>query len=555
MRVSDTGSGLSGRWDLDRTQLGALMRVQRRSGLGHAVSAPAGGQARAASYYLKFMRFTVFGLPGAAGIWFPSFFLGLAFSYSLIMLMFGLMFVSYLTEVLLDTSDNRVLLHLPISGRTLLLARMLYVAEYAGLLALSISLPAAVALTVRFGPEALLVFVISVVLMLIFLTAGTLAMYLLALRHVNPARIRQGILYLQTVFVGLSYYAASTVLNASGQLAQIASDVSGQAWWYFYPPGWLAGFLDYSLMEKTRFNGVLAATAVLAPLAGFIGCILLFEGGRFTALLSRLEAVPRASDSTPKSLRTRLARLSERISVLLNADRQERAVFRLTSRLMKSDQALKLRIYPMIGSMLINLVVLITQLRGRPAVNLAIFVCCYPPLFLAVMAPFIQYSPEWRAGWCYQVLPFAKPGTILSGAMKAYIWSYILPIYLVFMAVSAAVWGAAAALDALLAGVVTTLVCVYVFWSGAPEPPYSRKLSSSGTRKGGTLRRLAFIPMAFGLIALHIVLKLVAGSWGVVGGVIAIAGAIVVVHRKLLQMAPRQVEEPDRHVGWHRSGS
>ena len=551
MRALDIGSGLIARWDVDRTQLAALVRVQRRSGIGHA----AGGQSRTALYYLKFIRFTAPGLAGAAGIWFPSFFLGLAFSYTLIMLMFTLTFINYLTEAVLDTSDNRILLHLPISGRTLLAARMLGVVEYAGLLALSISLPTAVALTVRFGPVTLLVFVISIVLMLIFLVAVTLTIYLFALRHVNPARTRQGILYLQTALIGLSYYAASIVLNSGVSLARTAADVSGQAWWYFYPPGWLAGLLDYSLVEKTRFNGVLAVTAILAPLAGFVGCIVMFEGGRFTALLSRLEGVPGSSAPTVRRLPRWLARLSEQIYILINPDSQQRGVFDLTSRLMKRDQALKLRTYPLIGSTLIGLVMVVADSRGHPTKVVAPLVC-YPPLFLAVMAPLIQYGADWRAGWCYEVLPFTKPGVILSGAVKAYIWNYILPIYLVFLVVSAAVWGTAAALDALFAGAVTTLACVYLFWSGAPAPPYSRKLSSSVTRKGGRLRKLAFVFITLGLIATHLVLKAVAGSWGVVGGIVAIAGAIIVVHRKVLQMAPEQpLEALDRHVGWHDSSS
>src|SRR3569833_2639074 len=134
MRVFGSGSGLTGRWDLDHTQQTTHVRVQRRSGLGDA----AGGQSRTASYYLKFIRFIAPGLAGAAGIWFPSFFLGLAFSYTLIMLIFTLTFINYLTEVVLNTSDNRILLQQPKKNKTQHTARMLGVAEYAGLLALSV---------------------------------------------------------------------------------------------------------------------------------------------------------------------------------------------------------------------------------------------------------------------------------------------------------------------------------------------------------------------------------------------------------------------------------
>jgi hypothetical protein len=552
--IAGISSSLIERWDLDRTQLAALLSVQRRSGLAVTASAQAGGAAQprllAALYYMKFARFTVLGLVGVAGILFPSFFFGLAFSYTLIMLMFGLTLINYLTAVLLDTSDNRILLHLPISGRTLLAARMLCIAEYAGLSALSTSLPTAVALAIRHGAGALLVFWISIFLMLIFLVAVTLALCLFALRHVDPARIRQGILYLQIGLFVLAIYAGSGVLNTDVPLAQMAADVSGQTWWYFYPPGWMAGLLSYVLMEQTRFNGILAATAILAPVVGFVACMLLFSGGRFTTLLSRLEVIPRRG-----AWESRSTGWIEKVSVLINRDRQQRAVFGLTWKLMRSDQALKLKAYPFIATLLVNIGLVVTKYGHGPIPNVPMVVCFYMPLFLTAMGPFIRYGPEWRAGWCYQVLPFAKLGGIVSGAMTAYLWKHILPIYFVLLTVGAVVWGAAAAMDAVFAGAVATLLCIYLFRSVAPGAPYSRELVPNPTRKGGVLSRFAAIPMAIGLIVTHLVLKEVAGDWGVVGGVIVLAGVIMVALRKLKYLDPENVEAPDHHVGWRQPSS
>src|SRR5262245_47042933 len=209
MRVlAALGSRLVRRWDLDRAQLAALSSMRRRPGLAVAANAASAGHApsRAASYYIQFALFVVLGLTGVVGILSPSFFMGLVFSYTLIMLMLGLPLLNHCTQVLLDTSENRVLLHLPISGRTLLAARLLDIAKHAALLALSFGLPTAVALAVRFGAVALLVFVISLFLTTILVVAVILANCLIVLRHVNPARIRQGILWFQTALVVLAVY-------------------------------------------------------------------------------------------------------------------------------------------------------------------------------------------------------------------------------------------------------------------------------------------------------------------------------------------------------------
>ena len=536
MRVlAGLGSRWLRRWDLDRAHLAALASMRRRTGLAVAATAASAGPARSrtASSYIQFALFVVLGLTGVVGILSPSFFMGLVFSYTLIMLMLGLPLLTHCTLVLLDTSENRVLLHLPISGRTLLAARLLGIAKHAGFLALSVGLPTAVALAVRFGAIALLVFVISLFLATLLVVAVILANCLFVLRHVNPARIRQGILWFQTALVVLAVYAGTLVLSADVPLVKLMPVASGQTWWYLYPPAWMAGLMDYTLMEATRFNAVLAATAILAPLAGFFVCMLGFAGGRFTALLSRLEVVPRGKASSSRRLPGWLARLSRRIPALMNGDPQQRAVFALTTRLMKADASLRRRIYAYSGAILINSAIIIAKFHHRPIEDLQLFMLCYMPLFLAVTGPLIQYGAEWRAAWCYQVLPFAKPGVVISGAITAYLWNYIFPICLFLLIVSGVVWGAAAALDALFAGVAIALVCIVRFWSAAPSLPYASEPALMLTRTEGSSRRLAFIPIVVGLIVTHVLLASTLGGWGVAGGIVAMAGAIVVAFRKL----------------------
>lgn len=535
MRVfTEIGTRLSRHWDLDGVQMAALARVQRRPSYVGAAAASADVPSRSrwltVTPYLEFAQFFIPGLVGVAGILFPSFFLGLAFSYTLIMVMFGLPFLNHCTAVLLDTSENRILLHLPISGRTLIAARLLNIVKHAGFLIFAIGLPTAIALAVRFGTVALPVFVISLILTLILVVAMSLAVCLFALRHVDPARIREGILWFQTVFFILAIGVAGLVLT-DASFVQRVPHVSGQAWWYFYPPGWMAGLLDYALVGKTPFNGVLAVTAVVAPLAGFIGCIQLFAGARFTALLSHLE-VPRSSEVTPRRFQGWLTRLSERISVFVNRDQQERAVFDLTSKLMKSDSVLKWQVFPYIGTTLLYCGVCVVKYGHVPMPGPALFIYCYMPMSVAISVRLIQYSqngPEWRAAWCYEVLPFAGPGVIVSGAMKAYICKYVMPIYLLLLVVGAAFWGTAVALNVLFAIAAIILACMHCFWGAAP--PYSKDPVLM-PQTFGLASNFLFVPLVLGLIVIHIVLKSVAGDWGVMGGVVVLGGVITVAYRK-----------------------
>lgn len=163
----------------------------------------------------------------------------------------------------------------------------------------------------------------------------------------------------------------------------------------------------------------------------------------------------------------------------------------------------------------------------------SLFLYCYMPVSLAISVRLIQYSQDgaaWRAAWCYHVLPFAKPGVPAAGAMKAYIYRYILPIYLVLLSVGAAFWGAAVALNTLLAFTVVILLCIHSFWGAAPS--YSKDPMLM-TQSFGRLSNFIFFPLAFGLIAAHIALVAVAGNWGVAAGIAATSVGIIVALRKL----------------------
>jgi ABC-2 type transport system permease protein len=442
---------------------------------------------------------------------------------------------------------------MPISGRTLLASRILSVVDYALLLSFAISLPTAIALAVSSGAVALLVFVLSMVLTLMFLVAVTLVGCLFVLRYVSPAQIRRGIVYFQMALFIVATYAASVVWNADVPLEQMMANVSQDAGWYFYPPGWMAGLLDYSVMETTRSNSVLAAIAVIAPVVSLVGCMLLFAGGRFTALLSRLEVVPVGRAANPKRRSGWFARLSAQRSGVMSEDRQQRAVRDLTAKLMKTDQVLKLSTYPILGSQLVNAALIAAKFGDRPIETVQLVVSFYVPLILVIMGPLIQYSQEWRAAWCYQVLPFANRGVIVAGAMQAYIRRCIVPIYFILFVVGAAVWGVTGALDVWFAGSVATLSCIFLFWRGAPEPPYSQEPGNYTGRKSKGLSRFAFVPMAAVLIVAHVLLKAHAGAWGLVAGIVIMSIAIIVAFRKLQFTVPSDATAIDRHVGWNQN--
>ena len=68
-----------------------------------------------------------------------------------------------------------------------------------------------------------------------------------------------------------------------------------------------------------------------------------------------------------------------------------------------------------------------------------------------------------------------------------------------------------------------------------------------------TVSGRAFTLISVGLIVAHVALKAVAGSWGVVGVSSRWAAQPSSLTESCGSGAPKDVEAPNRHVGWHHS--
>jgi len=102
-----------------------------------------------------------------------SVFLSTIIVFTFIMIMTGLILVTDFTSVLLDTTDNAILLPRPLDSRTILAARITHIAAYLFLITLSLGLVSIVIGTAKFGLLFLVAFVITLLfstLLVVFFT-------------------------------------------------------------------------------------------------------------------------------------------------------------------------------------------------------------------------------------------------------------------------------------------------------------------------------------------------------------------------------------------------
>jgi ABC-2 type transport system permease protein len=436
---------------------------------------------------------------------------GTALIHSFVMVMVGLSLVADFSSVLLDTTDNAILQPRPVSGRTVLVARVAHIAVYLATLSLSLSLGPMIIETIKLGPAFPLIYLPTLACSVVLMVFVANLLYLLAVGLVSGERFRDLILYVQ---IGLS-----VVLFGSFNLMPRLMDavalgewrLEGHSWLlYLLPPVWMAAPVD--LLLAGHAGGLqlgLSLLVVAAPLGGLLAVVFVFAP-RFNRALLKLEAEPAAGvaeKGRPASVRPGLG---SRLGRLLCRQRAERAVFELIWIMCGRDRQFKHRTYPSVALALVLAfsMILKQETSGQGLTErlhaasqtqthlLVLYMACFmvPSTLLQ-----LRFSPQYQAAWLYEALPIARPGVVMVAALKAVLARFVLPAYVIIGTVVAAVWGQRCAWDLVFAAgaivFISTLEAAYL----ARALPFSEAFGAmEGSSRMGKSMALMIIPGAIG---------------------------------------------------------
>ncbi|RYF47632.1 MAG: hypothetical protein EOO39_48100, partial [Cytophagaceae bacterium] len=98
---------------------------------------------------------SILGIPEREKLFFP---LTLQFSY--VMALCAMTLITDFSSVIMDSSDNQIILPRPVGNRTLWLARIIHITSYLFAIALSLSVGGVLLLAYRFGPIVGLAFLV-----------------------------------------------------------------------------------------------------------------------------------------------------------------------------------------------------------------------------------------------------------------------------------------------------------------------------------------------------------------------------------------------------------
>lgn len=408
---------------------------------------------------------------------------GLTMVHSMVLVLVGMSLIADFTGVLIDTTDLAILDPRPVSGRTLLVARLAHICTYLGMLGLSLSAATMIIGAFKYGGLFPFVYMVTLVCNITLTVFLVNLFYLTALRFANVERFKDIIVYFQIAMAIMLIFGYQLLPRVVDFKALGKSDWVGAWWTYLTPPCWFAAPVELLAGSATPPVWALAAEGVLIPLLGLL-LVVRFLAPGFSRSLSQL-----GSDVSGKDVR--LGRrctkpLRDRLGAFLAGLPEQRVGFDLVWTMSSRDRQFKLRIYPMLAFILIWPIIMLLISEKSPSQIIADLQTGKKHLFLLYVAMFmfpmallqIQYSTQFEAAWIYRALPLRRPGGLMVGAMKALGCRFVFPLYLVFAGGLLALIGPKVLPDVAFALCMTGVVTVTLALLMNPGLPFSANLSA-----------------------------------------------------------------------------
>lgn len=454
---------------MDDRRPGAFLRHRRRREVRKATLIT-----MAFSLILGFFFLSVFLLPAPRLLQLTAFF-------SLYMFMLAMTLISDFTEVLVDLRDNVIILPKPVSGRTLLISRLLHISIHLCKIIAPLCLPATGWMMLRYGTLAAVLFLVLVLLAALLTLFLVNAVYLLIQVLTRPDRFKEIINYVQILFSIAVFALYYLIPRLSGSTAFLHYDILAHRAFRLAPPLWFAG--AWTLLTQPAdpaTQGLLAwlgALALLMPLLSMV-LVVRYLAPSFNRRLGGMAASrPRRAGILPRRDRWRgLARFFTR-------GVYEQAGFELVWLLSGRSRDFRLKVYPAFAYVVIYMVYFGFAKQGDfaakwqqlPETRFYVLMIYFSSFAMLTAIAQLRYAERYAVAWIFRVPPLARPGELLAGALKATLVKYFLPFYCLIAAFTLWVWPLRVLADLLLGLINVALFCVLMGFVYLRRMPFSQK--------------------------------------------------------------------------------
>lgn len=417
----------------------------------------------------------------------PNLVFGMTVFHAYVLFMMVMTLITDFSTIMMDTTDNVIILPRPVSSKTLFMARTVHVFIYLGQLAIAMCVIPVICIFATHGIGvglSSLITTFSTVLLAVFLTY---LLYMLILRYASEQRLKDIISYFQivmTIFFVVGYQIIPRMIDFSA----LSSNFSLSPYAYIAPPIWMA--LTLEAISTGIYDSLHVIMIVLALL---VSPLLFWIVTKYLAPSFSRKMAALNTDTVPEGKKGKSAKevstsvgLSGRVARLFCKRGAEEAGFLLTWKITTRDKQFRLQFYPSFGYLFVFIFLFVFN-GGRDiekawssmheSNNFLWFI--YMPLFAILTSiGLISFHDNYQASVVYLFTPLSKPGELITGGLKALFIKYALPLSLIFFVVAFSIWGISI-IDDFVLGFFVNLNCLFIAADLSPKfLPFSQQLNT-----------------------------------------------------------------------------
>lgn len=431
--------------------------------------------------------------------------------FSMFIVMLSLTLITDFTSVLIDVRDNFIILPKPVSGHTMILARVLHISIHICKVLIPMALPGIVLSFVKFSWIAGFSFVLAIILSAAFSIFLINALYLLVLRITTPDRFQNIISYIQIAFTILVYASYQVVPRLFDKSLNEQFTLGHSFSWLAAPPYWYGALL--SMVTQPLADPVLITAAILAILMPIVGLVVVVKyfAPTFNQKLSMIagsgaELMPAAK----KNISSHAGIYSRTMAKIFTRQGVERESFLFNWKQMLRSREFKMKVYPGIGYLLVLAVLPMLRSKasfssfannlrlGEGGSKFFIMSMLYITGLLVLTAiGQMTYSDKFKASWIFRSTPVQQPGLLLSGGAKAAFAQFLLPAYVLVAAPLWVIngWDIVVHLVTSFAGLL--FITAFITYMGDRHLPWSAPPNDQ--TKGGTVFKNILLMLGLGI--------------------------------------------------------
>ncbi len=420
--------------------------------------------------------------------------------------------ISDFTSVLIDIRDNYIILPKPVTDRTVVTARLLHIIIHVSKIVLPMSLPGIIYMAFKTNPWGSIVFMI----MLIFSSLLTIfiinALYIFILRVTTPQKFQSIISYFQIFFAVFLYGSYQIVPRMIDRANLEGYSITGNKWAWSAPPYWFAtAWQGLSKFDFEAANIAAIALSIVFPLAS-IYVVIKYFAPSFNQKLSLINSSNAEQESVPvkgKRMGSTTPAYVKMMAEWFSKKGAERMAFLFCWKMTSRSKDFKLKVYPAIGYMIVILVLPfftkrnfnLDRIKDADAAPFIFIGFIYFSSFLVMQAiAQMSYSEKFKAAWIYFITPVKAPGQIISGALKAAMAKFYIPI-VILVSTAAIILAGPELLPNLLLGLFNeVLICSLITYITVKELPFS--MQQSNNAKSGSFIKGLFMLIIPAMVAL-----------------------------------------------------